>query len=270
MSKMEKENLIFWGKGTPVVLLHSAMSSKLQWYKLMRSMSKDHLLVAMDFYGYGNSPFPGITENFSFSDEIALVESLLEDVIPANEPFHLVGHSYGGAVGLRLCYQAQERIRSLTLYEPVAYHLLPKTEEVLLTIRKNHEIVSSYVAQGNNAAAAEYFVDYWNRAGTFASFPKEFRDILSRGAQKLPLTFLALMEEPLSLEDYSKIKVPVCLMAGRRSPLSSRRIAELLAEHLPHCRFHWVDSDHMAPVLQPDLVNPIIETFIRGVAPRVA
>jgi pimeloyl-ACP methyl ester carboxylesterase len=267
MSKMEKENVISWGKGTPVVLLHSAMSSKLQWYRLMRSMSKDHLLVAVDFYGYGNSPFPGKTENFSFSDEITLVESLIKDVIPGDEPFHLVGHSYGGAVGLRFCYQAPERVRSLSLYEPVAYHLLPAAEEVLVEIRKTHKIVNSYIDQGNDAAAAEYFVDYWNRAGTFATFPTEFREILCRGARKLPLSFRALMEEPLSLEDYSEIKLPVCLMAGRRSPLSSRRIAELLADYLPNCRFHWVDSDHMAPVLQPELVNPIIETFIRGVAP---
>jgi pimeloyl-ACP methyl ester carboxylesterase len=263
MPKSEKENVIFWGKGTPVVLLHSAMSSKLQWYRLMQSMATDYLLVAVDFYGFGNSPFPDKTGNFSLGDEIALVESLLEGIIPADEPFHLVGHSYGGAVGLSLCYRARERIRSLSIYEPVSYHLLPGTEEVLTEIRKSHETVSSYLNQDNAAGAAAYFVDYWNQPGTFASFPKEFREILCQGARKLPLSFRALMEEPYSLEDYKKITVPVCLMAGRRSPLSSRRIAELLVDYLPDCRFHWVDSDHMAPVLQPELINPVIEAFIR-------
>jgi len=253
------------GNGSPVVLLHSAMSSKLQWYQLMRSMSSDYLVIAVDFYGCGESPFPENTESFSLSDEITLVESLLEDIIPPGEPFHLVGHSYGGATALRFCYKAEKRIRSLTLYEPVAYHLLPETEEALTVIRRNQEVVNNHMQDGNYAAAAEFFIDYWNSAGTFSSYPKEVRDLLTESAKKLPLSFQALMDEPLSLEDYSKLNVPVCLIAGRQSPIASRRVSELLVNHLKDCRVYWVNAGHMAPVLQAEMVNPIIETFIRQV-----
>lgn len=251
------------GQGTPVVLLHSAMSSKLQWYFLMRALSKDYLTAAVDFYGCGASPFPAKRDGFSLNDEIELVESLIEGIVPPDEPFHLVGHSYGGAVGLRLCYSGTRRIRSLTLFEPVAYHLLPETEEVLAEIRSNASIIRDYIEQNNPAGAAEYFIDFWNGAGTFSTYPQEMRDILAQGAKKMPLSFRALMEEPLSLEDYSKIEVPVCLIAGRRSPLSSRRVAELLVNHLPDCRFHWLDTGHMAPITHPQQVNPIIVDFIR-------
>lgn len=263
--RTQKLNLISMGKGIPVVLLHSAMSSKLQWYKLMRSMSSDYLMIAVDFYGCGDSPFPSNKETFSLSDEITLVESLLDGIIPSNEPFHLVGHSYGGAVGLRICYKAEERIRSLTLFEPVAYHLLPETEEVLTKVRQQHAVVENYIKEKKYASAAEHFIDYWNGAGTFSNYPKEVQDLLSEGAKKLPLGFQALIGDPLSLEDYRKIKQPVCLIAGRQSPLTSRRVSELLVDHLSDCHFRWVNGGHMAPILQADEVNAIIEPFIRKI-----
>jgi pimeloyl-ACP methyl ester carboxylesterase len=37
---------------------------------------------------------------------------------------HLVGHSYGGGVALRAAVERPERIASLTLYEPSAFHPL--------------------------------------------------------------------------------------------------------------------------------------------------
>jgi len=264
--KIQKDNVFFMGQGTPVVLLHSAMSSKLQWYFLMRSLKSDFLTIALDFYGSGSTPLPDInSEVFTLSDEIALVDSLLDGIVSPDESFHVVGHSYGGTIGLRLCYRNQERIRSLTLFEPVAYHLLPETEEVLTEIHRTSGTVKNYIAQNNFAGAAEYFIDYWNGAGTFATYPKEMQNILCQGARKMPLSYHALMEEPISLEDYKKINVPVCLIAGRQSPLTSRRVAELLVDVLPDCRFHWLDTGHMAPLTHPHKVNPIIESFIRQV-----
>lgn len=263
--KLLKDNLITMGQGTPVVLLHSSMSSKLQWYQLMRTLSKDHLTIAPDFYGFGESPFPDNPDTFSLSDEITLVESLLEGVIPGDEPFHIVGHSYGGAVGLRFCYKDEERVRSLTLFEPVAFHLLREIDEdVLDKVHKIQDTVNNYIKQDNYSAAAEYFIDYYNETGTFSSFPKEMRDILRQSAKKLPLGFRALTGESLSLEDYRNINIPVCVIIGRQSPITSRRVAELLPGYLPNCRFHSVNGGHMVPLSQPELVNPIIESFIRN------
>jgi pimeloyl-ACP methyl ester carboxylesterase len=262
--KNQKANVFSMGQGTPIVLLHSAMSSKLQWYFLMRAMSKDFFTIAIDFYGCGDTRLPEMdVENFSFEDEIRLVDSLLDGIIPPDEPFHLVGHSYGGAVGLRLCYKNQKRIRSLTLYEPVAYHLLPETEEVLVEINQTADRVEKDIAHGNYAAAAEYFIDNWNGAGTFSAYPKEMQDILAQGVKKMPFSHRALMKEPISLEDYRKINVPVCLMAGKQSPPPSRRVVELLVDYLPDCRLHWLDVGHMAPLSNPKMVNPIMENFIR-------
>jgi pimeloyl-ACP methyl ester carboxylesterase len=271
--KNSKANIFVKGKGVPIVLLHSSMSSKLQWYGLMESLHRQYLVILVDLYGYGDSPFPDNKENFCLNDEITLVESLLADIIPPDEPFHLVGHSYGGAVGLRFCYKELEqaratpRILSLALFEPVAFHLLPENDEIWDQVSRQKEIILSFMLNKQYSAAAEYFIDYWSGAGTFAGFPAMIRQTFLQAIHKLPLDFRALVGEPLSLEDYSKIKQPVCLMAGRQSPLMAQRVSVLLAEKLPNCRLEWIDGGHMAPVYRAEEVNAVIKTFIRGVPP---
>lgn len=228
-------------------------------------MSQNYQMLAVDFYGYGDSPFPPNNGKFTFNHEIALIKSLLEGVLPADEPLHVVGHSFGGAVALRYCYDAPERFRSLTLYEPVAFHLLAETEEALINTRRMEQFISQKIEQGDSASAAEYFIDFWSGKGTFSAVPREIRLTFEQGIKKLKLDFQALMGEPLSLADYKKINVPVCLMVGRKSPIESRRVSELLAETLPNCKLHMIDGGHMAPVNQGDAVNNIIEGFINGI-----
>jgi pimeloyl-ACP methyl ester carboxylesterase len=260
--KIQKDNVISIGSGTPVVLLHSSMSTKLQWYKLMRLLSSNYLVIAVDLYGHGDSPAPPDKENFSLSQEVAFVESLLTDIIRPDESFHLVGHSYGGAVCLRFAYKSEERILSLTLFEPVAYHLLPETEKVLIQIRQRAESINKKIEEGKIAEAAEDFVDFWSGAGTFSSFPGAVQEMLYPSVKQLVLTYKALLNEPLTLDDYSKLKLPVYLLAGRQSPPDSRRVAEILAGYLSNCRFKWINYGHMAPIYQTEEVNPIIHSFI--------
>jgi pimeloyl-ACP methyl ester carboxylesterase len=77
--------------------------------------------VALDLYGYGESDsWPG-NGPFTLTAEAALADAVLPT---GNGLIHLVGHSYGGAVALRFATQYPERLRSLVLIEPVAFHLL--------------------------------------------------------------------------------------------------------------------------------------------------
>lgn len=250
------------GTGTPVVMLHSSMGTKLQWYKLMRRMSHKYMMISVDLYGYGDSPFPENPGTFSLKDEAEFVASRLADLIPPGEEIHLVGHSYGAATALQYCYQYPDAVISLSLYEPVAFHLLAEDDQARVLVRQTESIVNRKLNEGKDVEAIAFFVDYWSGKGTFAGLPKEIQQSFLRVTRKLPLDFRALINSPLTLENYRKINQPVCLIAGRRSPLDSRRIAQLLAETLPDCRFHQIDAGHLGPLEKPEQVNPIIDEFL--------
>lgn len=265
--KMNKPNILNTGQGTPVLMLHSSMSSKIQWYRLMQTLRNDFLSIAVDMYGYGDSPSPTDRNNFTLMDEVEFIENLLADIIPLHEPIHIVGHSYGGAVGL--CYahkhRAGKRVKSLTLYEPVAFHLLDRNQQDYKNACKVSDTVLEHIENHRHAEAAEYVIDHWNGAGTFASFPTSFREMLLENATKIPVDFQALFNTKLSTEDYKELTIPVQLMAGKNSTKEALKIIELLMQTLPNNRVNWVDGGHMEPVNQPERVNPIIERFLRSI-----
>lgn len=260
--KTQKENIISMGTGIPVVMLHSSLGNKLQWYKLMRRMNYKFVMIAVDLYGYGDSPFPENPGTFSLKNETEFVASLLDEVLPPGEAFHLVGHSYGAATALEFCFHRPENVLSLALYEPVAFHLLAEDDNAKMMARQTEATVNRLLNAGKDIDAAEFFVNYWSGAGTYRRLPKEVQQSFSRVIRKLPLDFRALVNSPLTLENYSKIQQPVCLMAGRQSPMDSRRIAQLLSEKLHDCRFHQLNAGHLGPLEKPEQVNPIIDEFL--------
>ena len=109
------------GSGETALLLHATASSGAQWQTLTDALRAGCRVLAPDLYGYGETdPRPG-DGAFALADEAALVNAILAR---SSGPIHLVGHSYGGAVALRFAVQQPERLRSLILIEPVAFHLL--------------------------------------------------------------------------------------------------------------------------------------------------
>jgi pimeloyl-ACP methyl ester carboxylesterase len=253
------------GRGRPVVLLHSSMASKGQWRSLVERMRRSHRLIAIDLHGYGATPMPDTRRPFRLQHELDLVESVLRVALLPNEPFHLVGHSYGAAVALQLAQQRPRRLRSLALFEPVAYHLLPVGHAGRVELESVAARLRELAERDQTMLGAEQFIDYWSGPGSFAQLPRTLQLDLARQVPKTLLDFDALSRETLRAEDHAGIDVPVCLFAGTRGPQPPRDVLDVLAKWLPHARRHRVDAGHMAPVTHSWLVNPVLECFIRGV-----
>ena len=251
------------GHGPSIVLLHSSMSSKSQWRELMESLRDRYRLIAIDLLGYGESAMPG--DAYSLRDEVRLVESVLARELPSGEPFHLIGHSYGGIIALQLAAQARpQRVRSLSLFEPIAFHLLPAGDPDLAEL----EAVRGDIADRLNAvdahSAASRFVDCWSGAGAFAQLREERQSTLAAQVPKVLLEYGAVAAET-GVGDYRRIDVPTCLVAGLQSPEVAQRLTSMLTAMLPHASCFEVAAGHMAPITHAALVNPIFEGFVRAV-----
>lgn len=260
-----KAGVLIAGAGRPVVLLHSSLSSKSQWRALIERMRGTHRLIAIDLSGYGETPLPAISEAFSLTDEVRLVERVLAETLEPGERFHLVGHSYGGAVALRLAYDLRQRVRSLSLFEPVAFHLLDGNDAGRIDAKTLAQALEAGFQRGDWLGAAARFVDYWSGPGSFSRLPTDKQIALSRTLAKVALDFRASFDEPLSAGDYRCIAMPTCLIGGLSSPCSTASVLGILTAVLPDHQLHWVAAGHMAPVTHPTLVNPIIEGFIHKV-----
>ena len=109
------------GNGTPVVLLHGSAASGAQWKPMVRHLSKRWKVIVPDMPGYGSSQAPVMKDVRGFE---AYALAILELIEHLGGRAHVVGHSMGGAVAMRLAVGAPESILSLSVVEPASFHLL--------------------------------------------------------------------------------------------------------------------------------------------------
>jgi pimeloyl-ACP methyl ester carboxylesterase len=248
----------------PVMLLHSSGGSGAQWRRLAERLGASFRVAMPDLCGYGTTPHWGGRGRFTLAHEAALVGAWIERM---DEPVHLVGHSYGGAVALHIARMAGPRVASLSLFEPVAFHVLDAGDvedraalrDIVCVAARIHESLAS----GDYAAGAAHFVDYWSGVGSWAVMPAVRQDAFAARLPKVALDFQATLHEPARASDLRGIEVPTLLMQGGRSPLSVRRIVRRLAQVLPRCKVDTLaEAGHMAPLTHRDAVDDRIEAHL--------
>jgi len=251
------------GAGPGVVCVHSNASSSSQWRALMTHLAPKFHVLAPDTYGAGKSPPWPTGHTVRLGDEIALLEPVMAR---AGDPFALVGHSYGAAVALLAALTQPRRVRCLVLYEPTLFSLLdaessPPNEAT--GIRQTVASAALDLAVDKRSAAAERFIDYWMGSGSWARVPAPRRAPIEASIANVEGWAAALFGEPTPLSAFKALKLPVLLLVGKDSPVSSRGVARLLAKALPAVQLVELDGvGHMGPVTHPDIVNPIIENFL--------
>ena len=177
MSALLSPDLRRDAQGGPLVIaLHCSGGTSRQWRALTAALGPAVPVVAPDLVGTpGRGPWPG-GGPFTLAHE---AQPILDLIDGWTGPVHLVGHSYGGGVALRIAAQRSARIASLALYEPCAFHLLPDMgAEGAAALREIQEVaraVETGLLSGSYQAAAERFVDYWNGIGTWAGMTPRLR-----------------------------------------------------------------------------------------------
>jgi len=259
------------GAGPSVVCLHSSASSSGQWRALMERLAPRFRVLAVDLYGYGRTaPWPGDRPMY-LDDQVTLLGPVFQ---AAGDRFHLIGHSFGGAIALKAAFSNRDRLMSLVLYEPVLFSVLvadaPESaaaREILVVRDETIRLVD----QGDLDAAAERFIDYWTGDGTWAATPENRRQAIAAAMRAAKPEEHALFSDPTPLHAFAAIDVPTLFLTGTRSKASVRAIARLLTAVLPRVRVEEIDGvGHMAPVTHPERVNPLIERFLEAAQPGAA
>ena len=243
----------------PVILLHSSQSASTQWRALLKDLASSHFVIAVDLLGYGQAPKVEYTANFRLEQELPRILSAVES-LQLKQPVQLVGHSYGGAVALKLALEKPFEIADVVVYEPVAFHVLPDDSPGMLEIQE-----ISQAMHGRDAKeCTRTFVDYWNDAGYFDALPERIQQLMVAQADKVALDFDALLNEPRRLVDYSGVDQNLLLLQGDHTRRSAKAVAEALSTVLPNITRESVTAGHMGPLTHPADVNQRILRFLRN------
>lgn len=251
------------GEGPVVLCLHSNASTSGQWRPLTEDLSDRFTVLAPDLLGAGKSPPWPDDRLATLSDEVSLLAPVLAD---AGEEFLVVGHSYGAAVALMVATKHPDQVKALALYEPTLFAVLQQESPDQPAFKEINAVVDDAVesiGKGDPPSAAERFIDYWTHKGAWASMPEEAKAPIARSILDVDRWRHALCSEPTTLDELSRLQVPVLYMTGGQSPASSKGVARVLTATLPRVEVvEFEDLGHMAPVSHPQRVNPQIEEFL--------
>jgi pimeloyl-ACP methyl ester carboxylesterase len=224
------------------LLIHSGGFTSRQWRKLGELLAPHFRVVAPNLLGY-DTPWPE-GKPFHYRDDLAHLQSLIE------EPMHLVGHSYGGFLALQLALARPDLVRSIAVYDPVAFGAIDESE--LPQIRRDFD-GDPWLAQ---------FVDWWNGPGSWSRLPEPTRDAFRSVGWKVFQEVMSLSADRTDRATYATITAPALIMGGSESPLPARHVVETLGAALPHATVTFFPAGHMGPITHAAEVNAAIAKLL--------
>lgn len=250
----------------PVVALHSSASSSGQWKQLENEMEGRFPFYAYDLPGYGKSPLKPDHDH----DDIAVCAApVIEQIEEFGAPVHLVGHSNGGAIAVKIALMRPDLVKSLIVYEPTLFHLLQQGEKqnkkLFEEIRQIAGVSTAAFAAGDNAAGMRHFLNYWNGKGFWEQLDHKSQAKFSNLANSIINDFARGFSENWMIDEFEKLSMPSLVMIGMESPLPAQQVAINMVRALPNARLAILpELGHMAPAFQPEWVNPRIFEHINA------
>ncbi|MFV0473197.1 MAG: alpha/beta fold hydrolase [Pikeienuella sp.] len=257
--------------GAPLALFaHCSLAFAGLWKGVMAELADRWRCVAIDMPGHGRSDRGDRSISLQHQ-ALAYVEGAAAEA--GGGPAHLVGLSLGGAVMGRVAAKRSDLTRSLTLIEPVYFHLLTDADGA-----ENEENARAMTpvyqacAEGRFHDGARLFMEAWGQPGQFDRMPGPARDAVARALSFLAEDFHMVSGWPegqVTPEALSAIAAPVLLMQGERTQGSAKAILDALQRLQPGAeRREVAGAGHLSPVDDPKAVAGLLADFF-GRAERV-
>lgn len=211
--------------------------------------------VSVGLAGYGSSPteaaLPVVEQH-----QAVIAEAM------GNGVWHLVGHSMGGYLALKIARQYPEQVASLSLIEPTALGVLDPERDADATAA-DRAVIEAFSAAGASEGI-RHFIEAWNQSA-WENLPEGLRAQLGAMAAQIHAEAVAVSEDHTGLDTYAALRAPLLLACGTQSPLPARRIVERLSG-LPAVRaVEWVaEAQHMDVLRQPERFAPAIARHIEA------
>jgi pimeloyl-ACP methyl ester carboxylesterase len=220
------------GFGDPLVLIHGYLASRAQWRHVIGPLAGRAEVVTYDQRGHGASTRTGVDADYRIDELVADAVAVIETL--GAGPVHLLGHSLGGVVALRVALDRPDLVRSLVpadtgaapagdgLSAALVVGRLP--DQLFLSLIGGFVGVASKVV-ARRTPAPPGGIDLAERA---AAFRVDLRAV-DRAAFRM--LGAELGSYPSMVDDLASISVPTTVVVGEHDR-RLRASADLMAERI--------------------------------------
>jgi len=272
-------HLTRWGPAAsqtlaPVFLLHGWLDCGDTFQFLVDAFERDRPWVAFDWRGFGRSEWP--QQGYWFPDYLADLDALLDLLSPA-APACLVGHSMGGNIAMAYAGLRQQRVRSIVNLEGFG---LARTSPAQAPAR-----LRQWLDQLQEEPRRKEYASFEELAAVIKFRYPRFSDaqaafVAGAWGKLNPGGQVRLAGDPrhhwvnpilYKREDteacWRNLRAPLLMLVGEESDqlakLGADGTAAAFRALLPHIEIARVaGAGHMLHIEKPDLVAPLIESFL--------
>lgn len=252
-----------WGAGPrDVLLLHCSLAQSGAWQGVANMLPQDLRLTAPDLVGHGAGPDYDPACDLHDQCFAALMEHL-----PKGR-FDAVGHSLGATLALRLAIEMPDRVRSLTLIEPVLFAAVRGTDMWHRHLESEGPYKQAALA-GNSHEAARHFIDLWGTGVALDDMPASPRNYIQDRIDLIGISEVALCEDsPGLVGRLGQVAVPALLIEGGNClPVITGILDRFEQDIAETTRLSIPGAGHMAPITHPHPVAQAIAAHLAQISP---
>jgi lipase len=250
------------------LLIHCSLGHAGGWSGMMAGLDDVVSALAFDLPGHGRS---GDWDKRGDLQEVsmAMAVDLLEDQAQG-QPVDIIGHSFGGTVGLRLAVERPELVRSMVLIEPVFFAAgLADRPDLKAPYDLHMGAYSSALQAGDMTAAARAFTGVWGDGRAWDALPEGQKQAMVKRIHLIAEGAPAIYHDAAGLLSGGRLEhiaVPVLLVEGGSSPAYIDAINTALARRIGKAeRLVVPGAGHMLPITHPKPVADAVRAFLQRI-----
>ena len=244
-----------YGSGEPLLIIHGLLGSLDNWHTLSKKFATSYRVLAIDVRNHGRSPH---------SDTLTY-KAMAEDVIELMDAqhihsAHLIGHSMGGKIAMRLALSSPERVVKLVVVD-IAPRSYPRLHDELLEALMSIDPGAFQSRQQVDDALSGKIPDLAVRQFLMKNLA---RDSAGSFLWKANLEAISRHYKEIASEIRSSAPFlnPTLFVKGERSHYVLESDTPFIRKLFPNARIVSIDAGHWIHAESPVLFADVVQQFL--------
>lgn len=240
------------GQGPAILILHGWGGSSDSWRKVQEILSKkNYKVIVPDLPGFGKSETPPMA--WTVKDYADFVNQFIKKILnESQEPFFLLGHSFGGRVAIKFAVLYPEKIKKLILCNSAGIKQKWSLKE---------KLIFQLSKIGNAIFTPKILERFKDRARNLFYLFLSNKDYFKANA-KMKETLKKVLAEDL-LPEISKIKTKTLIIWGQNDRLVPVKYAYIFKEKIKDSQMVILPKINHSPHLEvPEKLVEVILKFL--------
>jgi len=229
-----------------LVILHGWRGSKKSFESLLEILDERIKPLVFDLPGFGEKP---LTKPYDLESYVKFVEETIDQNLKSEEKFYLLGHSFGGALGVLYALKHPEKLKALILLNPALIREKGLKTRLILILTKFlkpfEKILPNFLKNFLKKLFYRFIVGSYDYLLVDENLKQTFKNI----------------QKDLSSE-VKNLKVKTYLIWGKNDKITPLKHGLKLKSLIPEAELIILDGEHNIHKENPEILGQILKKII--------